>query len=377
MRGSIRKRGSTWQLAVYVGYERGRSRYRYETVTGTRREAERRLTQLMADVDSGRLGPSRAGTLEDLATAWWDARADQLSPTTRREYRRLLDRRILPALGSKRVDRIKPADIERYYASLRRGEAPGGGVLSPASIRAVHGVLRSMFKAAVRWGYVTTNPLREIDPPRRPKSGLAPPLPEEVARLLARADEIDPELAAYLRLAAASGARRGELGALRWNDIDLEAAYVVIARAVVLDGSGSYVEKDTKTHQQRVVSLDEATVTSLTALRRRAVENALRCSVNLPADAFLFSPEADGSVAWNPDRWTYAFVKLRAEVGVNCRLHDLRHYHGTELADAGIPLTAVRDRLGHTSLATTSIYAHARRVRDRAAADAIGRAVPS
>ena len=127
MRGSIRKRGSSWQLAVYVGYERGRSRYRYETVTGNRRDAERRLTQLMADVDSGRLGPSRAGTLEDLATAWWDARADQLSPTTRREYRRLVDRRILPVLGSKRVDRIKPADIERYYASLRRGDAPGGG----------------------------------------------------------------------------------------------------------------------------------------------------------------------------------------------------------------------------------------------------------
>jgi integrase len=126
-----------------------------------------------------------------------------------------------------------------------------------------------------------------------------------------------------------------------------------------------------------VVSLDAATVMSLTALRKRAVENALLCGVSLPADAFLFSPEADGSVAWNPDRWTYAFVKLRAEVGVNCRLHDLRHYHGTELADAGIPLTAVRDRLGHTSLATTSIYAHARRVRDKAAADAIGRALPS
>ena len=96
-------------------------------------------------------------------------RADQLSPTTRREYRRLLDRRILPVLGSKRVDRIKPADIERYYASLRRGDAPGGGELSAASIRAIHGILRSMFKATVRWGYVTTNPLREVDPPRRGK----------------------------------------------------------------------------------------------------------------------------------------------------------------------------------------------------------------
>ena len=377
MRGSIRKRGSSWQLAVYVGYERGRSRYRYETVTGSRRDAERRLTQLMADVESGRLGPSRAGTLEDLASAWWDARADQLSPTTGREYRRLLDRRIIPALGTKRVDRIRPADIERYYASLRTGEAPGGGKLSAASIRAIHGILRSLFKAAVRWSYVATNPLREIDPPRRAKTGLAPPLPAEVAALLARAEEVDADLAVFLRLAAASGARRGELSALRWPDVDLEGGELVITRAVVFDGAGSWVEKDTKTHQQRVVSLDDVTRASLTGLRLRAVENALRCGVRLPADAFVFSPEADGSVAWNPDRWTYAFVKLRAEVGVTCRLHDLRHYHGTELADAGIPLTAVRDRLGHTSLATTSIYAHARRVRDKAAAEAIGKALPS
>jgi len=228
----------------------------------------------------------------------------------------------------------------------------------------------------VRWGYVTTSPLREIDPPRRAKTGVAPPLPEEVARLLARADETDPELGVFLRLAAASGARRGELGAFRWTDLDLEGGEVAIARAVVLDGSGGYVEKDTKTHQRRIVSLDPATVTSLTALRKRAVAHALLCGVSLPVDAFVFSPEADGSVAWNPDRWTYSFVKLRAEVGVNCRLHDLRHYHGTELADAGIPLTAVRDRLGHTSLSTTSIYAHARRVRDKAAAEAIGKVLP-
>jgi hypothetical protein len=110
---SNQPRAIHWQLAVYVGDERGHSRYRYETITGSRRDAERRLTQLMADVDSGRLGPSRADTLEDLSTAWWDARADQLSP---------------------------------------------------ASIRAIHGILRSMFKAAVRWGYAATNPLREIDP---------------------------------------------------------------------------------------------------------------------------------------------------------------------------------------------------------------------
>ena len=68
--------------------------------------------------------------------------------------------------------------------------------------------------------------------------------------------------------------------------------------------------------------------------------------------------------------------QLRAEVGVNCRLHDLRHYHGTELADAGIPLTAVLDRLCHTSLATTSIYAHGRRVREQAAAEAIAKVLP-
>jgi hypothetical protein len=69
MRGSIRKRGSSWQLAVYVGYERGRSRYSYESVTGSRRDAERRLTQLMADVESGRLGHTSLATTSIYAHA--------------------------------------------------------------------------------------------------------------------------------------------------------------------------------------------------------------------------------------------------------------------------------------------------------------------
>ena len=65
--------------------------------------------------------------------------------------------------------------------------------------------------------------------------------------------------------------------------------------------------------------------------------------------------------------------RLRKRIGLtHLRLHDFRHFHGTELASAGVPMTVVRDRLRHSNLRTTSMYAHGRRALDRAAADAIG-----
>ena len=73
------------------------------------------------------------------------------------------------------------------------------------------------------------------------------------------------------------------------------------------------------------------------------------------------------------DHFGKQWERLRKRIGLShVRLHDFRHFHGTELASAGVPMTVVRDRLRHSNLRTTSMYAHGRRALDRAAADAIG-----
>ncbi len=107
MRGNIRvrrgPRGTSYQLVVYADRdEQGRDRYVRETVRGSRRDAERRLAKLVADVDAGRRGPTKTMHLGELVEAWWEAATGHLSPTTRTGYRGMLTRYVLPTFGNRR-----------------------------------------------------------------------------------------------------------------------------------------------------------------------------------------------------------------------------------------------------------------------------------
>jgi integrase len=385
MRGYIRRRpnGRSWQLAVHVGRdENGRKQYVYETVEGTKREAEARLAALVTRASTGRLAVPTKMTVADLADAWWETTAPELSPHTRVGYRGLLDRRILPALGRRPVAKVRTDTLERFYGSLRDGTAPGGGALGARSIHNVHTIVSGMFSAALRWGWVDTNPAERARKPKARVGRPNAPEPDVVERLLDAARADDEAFGVFLRVSVAAGTRRGETAALRWSDLDLENGAIAVQRALApeeLDGvrvsRGGSVEKGTKTHQVRMISIDEGTVAALRGLyESRAVLARGVGAEGVDAESYVFSDDPAGAVPWKPDTLTKRFAVVRKRAGVTgVRLHDLRHYHGTMLADLGVPLSAVRDRLGHSDLRTTSIYAHGRRATDQVAAELMGR----
>ena len=174
-------------------------------------------------------------------------------------------------------------------------------------------------------------------------------------------------------LSAATGARRSEIIALRWLDVDLVNRTVAIRRGVV-EGPDGLVEKDTKTHAARRVSLDDQTVSVLTDHHSRMVTNATVCRLTLDANAFVFSNNADGSVPWYPDSVSGSFKRLCQQEGLtNVRLHDLRHFVATQLLGAGVDVRTVAGRLGHRNAATTlNAYANFLEQSDRVAADVMG-----
>ena len=110
----------------------------------------------------------------------------------------------MPRIGEKKVDRLRPADLDQFYASLWKH-------LSPPSVLKVHSILRAALGQAVRWHMITENPAIHASPPRPVRPPIQAPTPEDFARLLAAAQAEDPEFALYLRLAAVTGAQRGEL----------------------------------------------------------------------------------------------------------------------------------------------------------------------
>jgi integrase len=226
----------------------------------------------------------------------------------------------------------------------------------------------------VKWGWLSADTASSATPPRIPIPDINPPAPHELARLFALGTEVDVDLADYVLLAAATGARRSELIALRWPDLDLDKRSVWISRGIVL-GDDGLVEKDTKTHAARRVSLDATTVAAMTAHRARAEERARLCEHELDRRAFVFSNEVDGSECWYPDSVSRAFARLCRKAGIKgVRMHDLRHYVATRLLSEGVDVRTVAGRLGHRNAATTlNVYSHFLPEADREAANVLGR----
>ncbi len=195
-----------------------------------------------------------------------------------------------------------------------------------------------------------------------------------VAKLIEVADEKDCDFASFLRLAVVTGARRGELCALRWTDIDSKTATVLIARSLVGERNDELAEKSTKTHASRRISLDKATLNNLESQRHRSEERARAVGTKLPAKAYVFSDAVDGSVPWRPNRVTHRFIHLCDDNGVvSVRLHELRHFAATRLLAAGVPVNTVAGRLGHANVARTlNVYGHFLESSDESAAQVLG-----
>ncbi|MGH8993309.1 MAG: site-specific integrase, partial [Acidimicrobiia bacterium] len=227
---------------------------------------------------------------------------------------------------------------------------------------------------AVRWGWVSVNPAAAASPPPLPTRDIRPPSPEQLRLLFARAGEENPAFTVFLQLAAATGARRGELVALRWTDVDLASGVLTIARGAV-KGKNGLVVKDTKTHGTRRIALDRATVALLAAHRQAAESVAGACDTMLLDDAYVFSDDPEGQSSWRPWLVTQAFARLAARSGMpEVRLHDLRHFVATRLLGSGVDVRTVAGRLGHKNPnVTLSVYAHFLPEADREAAELLGR----
>lgn len=368
--GSLRVRGDgRWEARVSIGKDPKTGRYVYKsrTVRGTRRQAEAALRELTAEIEAG--GPPAAANVlvGELIEQWLDLKRDALSVTTWEAYTGKARFRLIPALGAVPVRGLGVRQIDDLYRALSRDRG-----LAPSTVRQIHNILVGALDQAVRWGYRPDNPARLATLPKMRTEDVRPPAPADVITAIERAD---PELATFLRLSAVVGGRRGEVAALRWSNIDLEAGQLLISKALVESRDHTIFEKDTKTHQARRVALDAGTVEVLRRWRSSVEERATLCRTELRPDGFVFSADPEGSQPWRPYRWTSAWRRLRDRIGIDpaVRLHDLRHFAATRMLDAGVPVRTVSGRLGHARPATTlNVYAHFIPATDQVAADVLG-----
>jgi integrase len=192
--------------------------------------------------------------------------------------------------------------------------------LAASSIRQCHAVLSSAYSAAVRWGWIAFNPMEAAQKPRLPTPDPGPPTSEEAARIVAAAWADDPDWGLLVWMLLVTGARRGEVLALRWINLDLATGILTIRHSVSEQG-GAAIIKDTKTHQSRRISLDAATVALLIEHRQQVSSRCAELGTGFDEQRFVFSYQPDHSRPCSPSGVTHRYARMVRKLGIRTRLH--------------------------------------------------------
>lgn len=363
MRGHIAKKGNRYYAVIYEGVDptTGKERHRWHAAGSTRKEAERVLADLVKRHHDGDYRPPEKITLGEYLERWLPTQRQPLSPSTFLSYEGNIRLHVLPYIGSIRLQRLTPEDLDELYAMLltngRRNN--GGGPLSAKTVRLVHAVIHKALADATRKGSVPRNVADLADPPKissraRPKMEVW--TAEELRRYFELIDGHHLYAAFYVK--ANTGMRRGEVLGLTWRVIDFDNARLSVTQSVTAPNYQVTVSDVKSTHSMRTIDLDQRTVAVLRSWRRRQLEQYMETGVRTDESGFVFA-KANGDPL-HPDYFSQTFERLIAKMDLpRIRFHDLRHTHATLLLKEGVPPKVVSERLGHSSVAfTMQVYQH-------------------
>lgn len=400
----IRQRGNSLQVSVFAGHDPVTAKRLYLSGSTTDLiEAKRIRAKFRAQVAEQRNARTKA-TFRYTIKEW--LKDHEIAETTRPGYERYLRLYIGPAFGDLPVAKVTARSLEQFYAQLRRcsrlcdgkpfvehvadgphecrtvkhrrppGRVPAAGYpphdcaqagckiieclphkcrpLSNSTILKIHFVISGALAAAVRWDWIMTNPADVAKKPRQPIPQPKPPTADQAGRIIAAAWRLNEDWGTLVWLVMVTGMRRAEVLGLRWRHVDLAAGTLTVQRNYLRANGKSY-EKDTKTHQERRISLDATTVEILAEHRQRYEQAVSSIGVAPTAEAYLFSHEPTRDRPYNPDAVSHRYADMCADIGIDTHLHALRHYSATELIAAGVDLRTVAGRLGHGGGGATTL----------------------
>ena len=251
-----------------------------------------------------------------------------------------MNKHVIPALGNVKLAKLTPAHLQGFY----RTKLDAG--LSPRTVQYLHVVLHRALKQALRWSFVTRNVAEAVDPPKVHKKEVTPLSPEQTRVFLKAASEAGDRLEALYVLAIHTGMRQGELLALKWEDVDLDAGVLRV--------------KGTKTaRSRRTVKLSETALKALGSHLTRQLGEIDRVGSMWRENGLVFAT-AIGTPLNRHNLTQRSFKPLLDRAGLpRIRFHDLRHTCATILLSQGVHAKFVQELLGHATIAITlDTYSH-------------------
>ena len=364
--GNIRKRkDGRWEGRYVAGHDASGKPIRKNVLGKTQAEVRAKLRLAIEAVET--LDVARAGeyTVEKWVRTWYELYSKpNIREKTQKYYETFIDRHIIPMLGGIKLEKLTGRDIQRMYnevrahGRIRTAQKDSNPGMSASYVRGLHMMMHNCLNRAVKERLILRNPTEDCIVPKVEKTEMKILKPEDIGAYLREADRRGVMAMFYLELC--TGLRKGELTALLWEDLNVEAKTISVSKqAVGVKGGGVKITRPKTETSIRRIAIPQQVVDLLTAEHEKH-----------PDSPYLFTSPVTGKM-YHPDSIVNLHKKILKGAGLeHIRLHDLRHTFATLALQNGVDIKTVSGMLGHYDAGfTLRTYTHATdRMQEQAAA---------
>ncbi len=361
MKGHIRKRSKySWTIVLDLPRDpaTGKRHQQWQTIKGTKRDAERELTEILHSLETGSYIKPNKITVGDFLKQWSQNYAVMhTSLRTSESYKSEIDNHLISALGTITLCQLQPQQIENYYThALTEGRKDKRGGLSARTVLYHHRILSEALNHAVKMGLMNRNVAKAVDPPRPRRAKIATLSSDDIPKFL----EVASDTAYYCLFftALSTGMRLGEILGLRWCDVDFNSGSLFVVQSLYKRSGVCEMIEPKSPHSRRQIAMPASLIAVLEkqGVVQEAQKGLLGKSIT-KRDLVFAHP--DGKPL-DPGVVSHSFSKILIKAGLpHIRFHDLRHTHATLLLKADIHPKIVSERLGHASIGITlDTYSH-------------------
>lgn len=326
------------------------------------KELQRQATLFEERCKQGAVCLQQNLTLAAFIPQYLDTAKESLSPATYEFYTSVINRCIIPSLGHHKLAQLKPVHVQAFVSQLNgmESQTPNANKpISPNTVKRYLCVLQSILRFAVKLGILADNPASAakltLQKPVKPEIDIF--TKQEAAAMLEALEGEPLQFQVLIQLAIMTGARRGELVALRFEDFDTMTNKVTISRAAVKLSGEQAQTKAPKDYEVRSIAVSPYCMELVRQLKQEKLREQFRIGSQWQDTGFLFT-QWNGEMM-NPQTPTRQFSKFLKRNGFRHRkFHCLRHTSATLLLYGGVSLKQVQGRLGHGDIETTNKYLH-------------------
>lgn len=356
--GSIRERkDGLWEARYTVWRNPATGKQVRKSVYGkTQQEVRKKLTAITSDLDNGVFTEPSKLTFGNWLKIWLDEYCVSIKPRTKSLYENCIEYRIKPFLGSVKLQKLKPAMIQKFYNDALNGKQDNKKAISPKTVKNLHGIVHKALQQAVEIGYIKLNPAAVCVLPKVQKAKINP-MDEQQTKLFIKAIANEPLRRLFL-VALFTGMREGEVIGLTWDNVDLKNGTIYITQQLQRH-DGEYKLMPPKNSKSRLIVPAPYIMDILKEEQTAQKENRLKAGPLWEnKKGFVFTNAIGGHYSQQYVHKKFKNVVQSIEMP-SLRFHDLRHTYAVAAIRAGDDIKTVSENLGHASVAfTLDIYGH-------------------